>query len=131
MANVEGRVAERENRIAIRERDGFRLLRVGEIDWVESADNYVRLHAGSRSYLERMTLTAAEAALDGRFARVHRRLIVNLDRVERVRPTRGGDHELELENGTRLRMSRTYRDSVLRRLHRLGRETAEASMHGH
>jgi len=90
-----------------------------EIHYVDAADNYVRLHTGRGEALLRETLTALEARLDpARFARVHRSCIVDLKRVRELRPLPSGDYEILLEGGAVVPMSRTYRDSVFRRLGR-------------
>jgi len=88
-----------------------------DLDWLEAADNYVKLHVGGREYLMRETLTAVEQRLDpGEFARIHRSTIVRLDRIVEVGPATHGDLELALRGGTRLTVSRTFRDRVEGRL---------------
>jgi len=81
-----------------------------EIDWVEAADNYVRLHVGNNSYLLRETISNLETTLDQRsFARIHRSTIVNIRRIKHLRPLFHGDYEVVLKSGVRLTLSRTYR----------------------
>ena len=83
------------------------------VDWMDAADNYVRLHVGGREYLLRDTLASLEAQLDpSRFVRVHRSAIVRLDRVVEIRAETHGDAELRLRDGTRLSVSRTFRGQV-------------------
>jgi two-component system, LytTR family, response regulator len=80
------------------------------VDWIEAADNYVRLHAQQREYLARETLAALDAQLDPEvFARIHRSVIVRIDRIAEVRPTSHGDAEVVLRGGARLPASRTWR----------------------
>ncbi|MCI0675913.1 MAG: ABC transporter permease, partial [Phycisphaerales bacterium] len=75
------RPAARRERLVVREGGRIFFLRAEEIDWIEAAGNYVRLHAGKRAHLLRETLAGLEEQLDpARFARVHRSAIVNLDR---------------------------------------------------
>ena len=89
------------------------------IDWLDAADNYVRLHAGGKEYLARETLASLEAQLDPeRFARIHRSAIVQIDRVVELRPTTHGDAEIRLRDGTRLAVSRTWREGLDRALDR-------------
>jgi two-component system, LytTR family, response regulator len=84
------------------------------VDWLEAADNYVRLHVQRREYLVRDTLAALEARLDpGRFARIHRSAIVRTDRITEVKPASHGDAEIVLRDGTRLAVSRTWRHRIL------------------
>jgi two-component system LytT family response regulator len=86
------------------------LLRAADVDWIEAADNYVRFHAGGRTYPYRVTLSRLEAQLDpARFARVHRSAIVNIDRIKELTRHAPGDGTLLLQDGTKLRLSRTYR----------------------
>ncbi len=82
-------------------------LRPEEIDWIEAADYYVRLHVGGSRHLLRDSLSALEERLDPRrFARVHRSAIVNLERVRELHPGVGGSAVLVLDDGTRLPLSR-------------------------
>lgn len=92
------------------------LLDVAAIRWIEAADNYVRLHTTEGVHLSRRTLRELEQRLDpGRFARVHRSTIVALDQVRELRPLGDGDQELHLRDGTRLVLTRSYRDAFLAR----------------
>jgi two-component system LytT family response regulator len=95
------------------------LLKIGEIDWIEAAGNYVRLHAGRERHLLRETMTALEEKLDPeQFVRVHRSTMVNLERVRELEPYFHGDYIVKLEDGTRLTLSRTYRERLEQRLGR-------------
>lgn len=87
------------------------LLDVAAIRWIEAADNYVRLHTAEGVHLSRRTMRDLEAGLDpARFARIHRGAIVALAEVRELRPLGDGDQELRLRDGTRLQLSRSYRD---------------------
>jgi two-component system LytT family response regulator len=84
-------------------------LRAEEIDWIEAEGNYVRLHVGKESFLQRETISSLEARLDGReFPRIHRSTIVNIDRVQELRPWFQGDYCVILRDGTQLPLSRNY-----------------------
>jgi two-component system LytT family response regulator len=101
------------DRFMVRERGRIFFLRSSELDWVEAAGNYLRLHAGGRSHLIRETMQSLEEKLDGdRFLRIHRSTIVNLDRVAELRPASGGDYRVLLRDGTELKLSRTYRSRL-------------------
>ena len=90
---------------------------VGEVDWIEAADNYVRVHAGPERHLVRETMGAMEARLDpARFARIHRSTIVNLARIRELQPTFNGEYAVLLHTGTKLTLSRGYRDALRSRL---------------
>ncbi len=87
------------------------LVRVDEIDWVESAGNYVLMHCGGRSYPMRSTLAGLAEELDQQqFLRTHRTAIVNLERVESL--TGSGDMKVELTTGDVVPVSRTYLPQV-------------------
>jgi two-component system LytT family response regulator len=90
---------------------------VGEIDWIESAANYVRLHVGAESFPYRQTLSWLALQLDpASFVRIHRTTIANLERIREIQPWFSGDGIVILRNGARLRMSRSYRRLVEGRL---------------
>jgi len=111
-----GETASPLRRLVIRDRDRAFLLRDEEVDWIASAGNYVEVHARGRSHLLRATLTDLERQLDAnRFRRIHRTTLVNVDRVREIRSDPSGDSEVQLESGDVLRMSRRYRDQLLRR----------------
>ena len=89
-------------------------LRVDEIDWVEAADNYVRIHAGRESHLIRETLESLEGRLNPeKFLRIHRSTLVNLDRIRELQPIFHGDYLVRLNDGTELTLSRSYREKLL------------------
>lgn len=99
--------------VLIRSAGRAKLLKTADIDWIESADNYVRLHSGPESHLVRETLAAFETKLaKDKFTRIHRSLIVNTDRILEFHPWFNGDYVVVLKDGRKLRMSRTYRDRV-------------------
>jgi two-component system, LytTR family, response regulator len=101
-------------RLVVKEHRRFVLLKAEEIGWITSAGDYVELHARGRSFLVRMTISQLAERLDPRsFARIHRTTIVNLDRVEEIRPLPQGDFIVRMSEGTTLRLSRTYRDQLL------------------
>lgn len=86
------------------------MIQIDEVDWIESDGNYVTLHVGQQRHLVRGTLTATASQLDpSRFVRIHRRFIVNVDRVRRIEPWLGGDSLLVLHDGQRLRLSRNFK----------------------
>jgi two-component system LytT family response regulator len=104
-------------RLLTKVRGSTLVLPVAEIDWIESAGNYVRLHTGSQSYPYRQTLSVLAAGLDpASFARIHRSTIANLERIREIQPWFSGDGLVILRNGAKLRMSRSYRREVEGRL---------------
>jgi two-component system LytT family response regulator len=107
----------RANRIVVKTGGRLFFLRTEEIDWIEAAGNYLRLHAGRGTHLIRETMTTIEQRLDpAKFFRVHRSSIVNIDRVSALEPCPSGDYVAILADGTRVNVSRGHRDTVLERL---------------
>ena len=83
------------------------------ISYIESAGNYVRIHAGADEHRLRVRLSDIEQQLDpARFARIHRTIIVNTNAVAEIQPWFSGDAVVILRDGTRLRLSRHYRGSI-------------------
>lgn len=100
-------------RVVVKSRGRVLFLKIEEVDWIETSANYVELHAGKRSYLLRETLSALEGRLNPRqFARVHRSTIVNIDRIQELQPWSHSDFIVLLKDGTKLRMSRRYRENL-------------------
>lgn len=99
--------------VAVKSKGRLRLVGVEEIDWFESAGNYVRLHVGTERFLLRQTMNGLEQKLDPRqFVRIHRTTIVNLQRIRDTRAASHGDHIVVLTDDTQLQMSRIYRDRL-------------------
>lgn len=97
----------RHDRIVVKSPGRVAFLRLDEIDWIEAAGNYVRIHAGQTAHLLRETMKSFEARLDpARFVRIHRSAIVNVDRIVELRPMLHGEHTVILKDGTRLTASR-------------------------
>ena len=102
-----------EQRLVVKSAGYIFFLDVDEIDWIEAAGNYVRLHVGSKTHLLRDTMNAMGQKLDpAMFARIHRSTIVNLHRIKRLRPLPNSEYVLLLHNGTELTSSRRYRNSL-------------------
>jgi two-component system LytT family response regulator len=102
--------------LLVSERGGTRVVRVADIGWIETADNYVALHTPEGSPLLRQALASLLPRLGPGFVRCHRRAAVQLDWIERVLPLDKGDCELLLRGGARVPCSRQYREDVLARL---------------
>jgi two-component system, LytTR family, response regulator len=84
-----------------------------DIDYVESAGNYVRIHVGAEQHRLRIRLSDMEQQLDpSRFARIHRTVIVNVGSVAEIQPWFSGDAIVILRDGTKLRLSRHYRGAI-------------------
>lgn len=103
----------RVERFLIRERDRSLFVNTGEVDWIEAAGNYVKLHARGGTHLLRATMKDLLPRLDpAQFARIHRTAIVNLRRVKYLEPWSHGDQRVVLESGERLTLSRRFRAAL-------------------
>lgn len=110
-----GALARPAKRVMVREDDRIRFVPTERIDWVEASGSYMLLHVGQQVFRLRTTLKGLLARLDeSQFVRIHRSTIVNLDRIAEVQPWFGGDYVVILDDGEKLKVSRTYRDDLLR-----------------
>lgn len=103
----------RVERFLVKEKDRSRFVALSEVDWVEAAGNYLKLHTRGGTHLIRATMKEVEARVDpAAFARIHRTTLVNLARVKYLEPWSHGDQRVVLESGERLTLSRRYRDRL-------------------
>lgn len=126
LALLEEREREREGsatqsdyltRLMIKVSGRVMLLKVEEIDFIEADGNYAKLHVGRKAHLLREKMHDLEGRLDpARFVRIHRSVIVNLDRIKEMHPHCNGDYIVVLEDGRQLRLSRTRRENLESRL---------------
>lgn len=106
-----------QQRLLVKSPGLIRFVAVDTIDWIGAEGNYVCLHAGGTTHLMRETMAGVERLLDpDRFVRIHRSAIVNLDRILEMKPACRGEYEMVLENGDSLKLSRTYRAELERRI---------------
>ncbi|MCP3140623.1 LytR/AlgR family response regulator transcription factor [Pyxidicoccus xibeiensis] len=95
------------------------LVPVADIDWIEAEDYCVTLHVGGEEHLMRESLAALEARLDPeRFVRIHRSAIVNVERIRELHQASPTELVVVLGTGQRLRVSRSRREHLERRLGR-------------
>ena len=105
------------DRLLVKNDGRVTVLQVEDVDWIEAADNYARVHTARGRYLVREPIKTLERKLDPRhFARVHRSAIVNLARVRELQPMFGGEYVIILSTGAKLTLSRGYRDAFRDRL---------------
>ncbi|HEY4300878.1 MAG TPA: LytTR family DNA-binding domain-containing protein [Candidatus Didemnitutus sp.] len=96
-------------RLLFRSDGEIHVLSPEEIRWIESEGDYVKVHAGPKTKLVRMALVKIMQKLDpAHFVRIHRSTIVNLTHVRKVSPALYGEYTVELAEGARLKVSRTY-----------------------
>jgi two-component system LytT family response regulator len=111
------RQAPGRERMVVKSSGRIYFVRTSDIDWCEAAGNYVRLHVGQQAHLVRDTMAHIEADLDpNQFVRIHRSAIVNVDRIQELQSTFGGEYVVLLRGGKRLTLSRGYRDALQERL---------------
>jgi two-component system, LytTR family, response regulator len=104
-------------RLVIRNGSRIATLAIDDIDWIEAQDYYAEIHARGQTYLVRQSLHKLAASLDpGRFVRIHRKTIVNVRRVKELEPMFHGEYVVFLHDGTRLKLSRTFKNHVGRLL---------------
>jgi two-component system LytT family response regulator len=100
-------------RLVVKSSGRIFFLPVAEIDWIEAADNYARLHVGRESHLIRETLSSLEARLDPEnFLRVRHSAIVNVKHIKELHPLFKGEYEIVLQSGAKLATSRRYRTRI-------------------
>jgi two-component system LytT family response regulator len=101
------------DRVAVKADGRVFFVRVGDIDYIESAGNYVKLHVGNDAYLIREKVGDLAAKLNpSSFVRIHRSTIVNLDKVKEIQPWFSGDALVILRGGQKLRLSRGFRGAL-------------------
>jgi two-component system LytT family response regulator len=93
-------------------KDSF--VNVDEIEWIEAADYYSCIHAGSRNLMLRETIKQLAETLDPRkFVRVHRSTIVNIDQVREILREGRSEGWVLLSNGRKLKMSKAGWQALL------------------
>jgi two-component system, LytTR family, response regulator len=107
------------DRLVIKAGGRITFLNADEINWIEADDKYVHLHIGKTNPMVRQTLSAMEAQLDPKkFKRIHRSVIVNVGRIKELQPLFNGEHSVHLEDGTKLTLSRNYKEKLFELLGR-------------
>jgi two-component system, LytTR family, response regulator len=115
-----GRPREYLQRLAVQMRGKMLVVPVEEIDFISASGVYSEVVTGKNRYLIRESLQTLEEQLDPReFMRIHRSEIVRLDRIQMILRSGGADHEVQLKNGSRLRVGRSRREELEQRLGRL------------
>lgn len=102
-------------RLMIKSSGRIYFIKADEVDWIGAEGNYVNLHVGREAHLLRETMSHLATKLDPeKFVRIHRSTIVNVDRVKELQPLFSGDYVAILDNGTKLNLSRAYREKSLK-----------------
>ena len=102
-------------RVAVESRGKIQSIPVDQIDYIVQSGPYAELHSNGRRHLIREAMQTLEERLDpSKFMRIHRSMIVRLDLVEALHRGTGGDYEVQLKGGTRVRVSRSRREALER-----------------
>jgi two-component system LytT family response regulator len=124
LQQLSAKVATADERIMIRTTGHVYFLKPGEITWVEADGDYVSIHTPGKTHLVRETMKHMEEKLSAQgFQRIHRGSLVNLGAIRELLTSESGDYDVVLQEGTRLKLSRAYRDELMQRL----QSTAQAS----
>lgn len=100
-------------KITIKDGSDIQFIRVGDIQWVDAAGDYMCIHAGGKTHIMRITMKQLEAMLNPAvFLRVHRSTIVNSGVITGAQTLNNGEFLLNLEGGTQLKVSRSYRERI-------------------
>lgn len=99
------------DRLLIKTKDHILVIAIRDIDWIESAGDYVYIHIQGQKHILRETMSDLEQRLDPKqIIRIHRSMMVNVDRIKSLRSNEHGDYDVFLHNGVKLKMSRSYRN---------------------
>lgn len=121
LADLDKQRAQFPDRLVVKTAGRVVFVKVDDIDWVDAAGNYVKLHVAAESYLLRETMSRLEERLDPKkFLRIHRSTIVNIERIKELQQQFHGDYLVILKSGQRLTLSRSYRDRIQGLLEEIG-----------
>jgi two-component system, LytTR family, response regulator len=102
-------------RLAVKSGGRVLFVKINDIDWLVTSHNFIELHVGKESHLLRQTLDAIEARLSPEmFVRINRSTIVNIERIKELHRLFYGDYSITLQDGTKLTLSRQYRNHLKR-----------------
>jgi len=102
-----------DRKLAIKMQDSTLLIDIDDIDWVDAAGDYMCIHVKGETLILRSTLKSLMSRLDsGKFKRIHRSTLVNLDRIVKVTALKKGEFMLDLGSDERIKVSRNYRDAI-------------------
>lgn len=103
----------KQPKIVVTGKGNKEIVPIHEIDWIDSAGDYICLHSKGKTLLMRSTLKTLMNTLEPlNFMRIHRSTIVNVDKIRKIQHKRKGDYALTLDCGTNLKISRNYNGLV-------------------
>jgi two-component system LytT family response regulator len=114
---TDSKQANRNEKIVVRSHGHVHFLRPEDILWVEAEGDYISLHTTEKNHLIRETMRNMEKRLvDHGFQRIHRSIIVKLDAIVKLSSLDTGDYQVLVSNGDKLKLSRSYRDTLFEKL---------------
>jgi two-component system LytT family response regulator len=117
LATSIGRESRSAQRLVVKNQGQVLFINVTDIDWIEAAGYYACLHVATATHVMRRTLAELERDLgEDRFIRIHRSIIVNVERIHGLEVRETGDYEVVLESKVRLRLSRRFRKRLQERI---------------
>jgi two-component system LytT family response regulator len=111
-----GAVGQPTRRLVVRSPGQLLFLNVSDIDWIEAASYYACVHVGRDTHILRRTLSELEGDLGDGFIRIHRSIIVNVERIQGLELQNAGEYEVVLKSSVRLRLSRRFRKPLQDRM---------------
>jgi two-component system LytT family response regulator len=100
-------------RLAVRTAGKTTFVEIDDVDWIEAAENYVKLHVGRAAHLLHVAMNTLEKSLDPEiFLRIHRSIIVNVGRIRELEPSLHGEYVVTLPHDVRVRSGRTYHEKL-------------------
>ena len=106
-------VPEYAERIVVKSGGDLHFVKTRDVLWIEAQGDFVKVQTAEQPHLVRETLQSMEQKLDAaRFIRIHRSFLVNVEHIKRVAPALYGDHTVFMSDGSKLRLSRTYRSRL-------------------
>ncbi|TDQ16313.1 LytTR family two component transcriptional regulator [Algoriphagus boseongensis] len=101
-------LAEKSNRLVVRVKNDIKIIPVQEVSYFEAEDDYIGIHTSEGKFLKKMTMKSLEESLDsGKFARVHRSFIINLNEITGIEPYERDSYLVKLRKGEKIPVSKT------------------------
>ena len=98
----------KNNRIIIKDGAKIKIIPVSQVNYLEAADDYVKIHTPDAVFLKNKTMQLFEQQLDQRqFVRIHRSYIINIALITRIDPYEKDSHLVLLSNGSKLPVSKS------------------------
>jgi two-component system LytT family response regulator len=95
-------------RLVVRVKNDIKIIHVQEVSYFAAEDDYISIHTAEGKFLKKMTMKSLEESLDpGKFARVHRSFLVNLQEVSGIEPYEKEAYLLRLRSGAKIPVSKT------------------------